>query len=137
MSNRDYSSRTIKIKTQTIIDQKAGLVKDTVIFNNAAPTPLQKKNSIRKNILPSLLPSKKSCNLCKISAKKSKSRTAKIFERLKALTKIFCTRFIASVSVISASPESANLSVYIKEKMPSQRKADFLQRLLPAICLKT
>jgi len=36
MTNRSYSSRTIKIKTQTVVDQKAGLVKDTVIFNNLA-----------------------------------------------------------------------------------------------------
>ena len=36
MTNRSSSSRTIKIKTKTVVDQKAGLVKDTVIFNNLA-----------------------------------------------------------------------------------------------------
>ena len=36
MTNRSYSSQTIKIKTKTVVDQKAGLVKDTVIFNNLA-----------------------------------------------------------------------------------------------------
>ena len=36
MNNRNYSSRSIKIKTKTVVDQKAGLVKDTVIFNNTA-----------------------------------------------------------------------------------------------------
>ena len=36
MTNSDYSSRTIKIKTKTVVDQKGGPVKDTVIFNNLA-----------------------------------------------------------------------------------------------------
>ncbi len=36
MNNRNYSSPSIKIKTKTVVDQKAGLVKDTVIFNNTA-----------------------------------------------------------------------------------------------------
>ena len=36
MTNRNSSSRTIKIKTKTVVDQKGGLVKDTVIFNNLA-----------------------------------------------------------------------------------------------------
>lgn len=36
MTNRSSSYRTIKIKTKIVVDQKAGLVKDTVIFNNLA-----------------------------------------------------------------------------------------------------
>ena len=36
MNKRNYSSCSIKIKTKTVVDQKAGLVKDTVIFNNTA-----------------------------------------------------------------------------------------------------
>ena len=36
MNTRNYSSHSIKIKTKTVVDQKAGLVKDTVIFNNTA-----------------------------------------------------------------------------------------------------
>lgn len=36
MINSSSSPRTIKIKTKTVVDQKAGLVKDTVIFNNLA-----------------------------------------------------------------------------------------------------
>ena len=49
MTNRSYSSQTIKIKTQTVVDQKAGLVKDTVIFNNlAAYTATKEKFDLEK-----------------------------------------------------------------------------------------
>lgn len=49
MTNRSYSSQTIKIKTQTVVDQKAGLVKDTVIFNNlTAYTATKEKFDLEK-----------------------------------------------------------------------------------------
>lgn len=44
MNNRDYSSYSIKIKTETVVDQKAGLVKDSVIFNNVAAYSATKKS---------------------------------------------------------------------------------------------
>lgn len=49
MTNRSSSSRTIKIKTKIVVDQKAGLVKDTVIFNNlAAYTATKEKFDLEK-----------------------------------------------------------------------------------------
>ena len=52
MTNSDYSSRTIKIKTKTVVDQKAGLVKDTVIFNNAAAYAATKEKFDSEKYLP-------------------------------------------------------------------------------------
>lgn len=52
MTNRNYSSRTIKIKTKTVVDQKAGLVKDTVIFNNVAAYSATKEKFDADKYLP-------------------------------------------------------------------------------------
>ena len=50
MTSRSYPYKTIKIKTKTVVDKKAGLVKDTVIFNNlAAYTATKEKFDLEKN----------------------------------------------------------------------------------------
>lgn len=49
MTNRNYSSKNVKIKTQTVVGQKACLVKDTVIFNNlTAYTATKEKFDLEK-----------------------------------------------------------------------------------------
>lgn len=52
MTHSHYSSDSIKIKTETVVDQKAGLVKDTVIFNNAAAYSATKEKFDSEKYLP-------------------------------------------------------------------------------------
>ncbi len=52
MAYRDSSSRNIKIKTKTVVDQKAGLVKDTVIFNNATAYSATKEKFDSEKYMP-------------------------------------------------------------------------------------
>ena len=49
MKNRNYPNNSIKIKTNTVIDQKAGIVKDDGIFNNnVAYTATKEKFDLEK-----------------------------------------------------------------------------------------
>lgn len=43
MKNSNYSSKNIKIKTQTVVDQKAGFVKNDAIFHNSGAYTATKK----------------------------------------------------------------------------------------------
>lgn len=52
MTNSDYSSRSIKIRTKTVVDEKAGLKKDTVIFNNATVYSATKEKFDAEKYLP-------------------------------------------------------------------------------------
>lgn len=52
MTNRNHSSPTIKIKTKTVVDKKASLVKDTVIFNNATVYSATKEKFDTEKYIP-------------------------------------------------------------------------------------
>ena len=63
MNNRNYSSPSIKIKTKTVVDQKAGLVKDTVIFNNTAAYSATKEKFDSQKYTPIATSIEKELNL--------------------------------------------------------------------------
>lgn len=52
MTNREFTSRSVKIRTKTVVDKEAGLEKDTIIFNNATAYSATKEKFDAEKYLP-------------------------------------------------------------------------------------